>query len=278
MAPQLSGAADGLSSSNATNALSHQGPQGPPGLAIEETGSNDSVVIIASVFISLSWFTILLRLWTRLITIKNWGWDDTVTVIAAVSSSKTLHHLSRLSKTGILHRNVRRKHTDWTSCQLSWRSEPGWAGIGLCGNADDLESAFCGKQLNPYSGFSLPNIFTSQRCRSWKWLLAFSFLDSLSRHGKDGSSLWSLELLPSTQLHTCFSTYSNAEPFDILVNIWQEKGRINASRPRLYLGWHMPSLLYQLDLIGHWWPCHYGLLRGAQWLEKKNLFLHSSSF
>jgi hypothetical protein len=41
-------------------------------------------IIVCSIFGSLSWIAVCLRLWTRLSIVKNLGWDDMIMVVALV--------------------------------------------------------------------------------------------------------------------------------------------------------------------------------------------------
>jgi hypothetical protein len=41
---------------------------------------------ITIAFLALSWFFVLLRIWTRTYVISNFGWDDSVMILAGVSS------------------------------------------------------------------------------------------------------------------------------------------------------------------------------------------------
>jgi hypothetical protein len=63
---------------------------------------------ITIAFLALSWLFILLRIWTRTCVISNFGWDDTVMILAGVrstlssttgpfklTSSDDIHHILR---------------------------------------------------------------------------------------------------------------------------------------------------------------------------------------
>jgi hypothetical protein len=55
-------------------------------IAIEQVPRSEvtSVVIVAIVFLSLSWTTMALRIWTRAIVVHSFGWDDTTMIISMV--------------------------------------------------------------------------------------------------------------------------------------------------------------------------------------------------
>jgi hypothetical protein len=58
-------------------------------IAIEQVPKSEvtSMVIVAIVFLSLSWTTLALRIWTRAIVVHSFGWDDTTMVISMVGLS-----------------------------------------------------------------------------------------------------------------------------------------------------------------------------------------------
>lgn len=60
-------------------------------IAIEQVPRPEvtSVVIIAIVFLSLSWTTVAMRIWTRAIVVHSFGWDDATMVISMVGSRFT---------------------------------------------------------------------------------------------------------------------------------------------------------------------------------------------
>lgn len=47
-------------------------------------GSCVPTIVVCSVFGTLSWIAVSLRLWTRLSIVKNLGWDDKTMVVALV--------------------------------------------------------------------------------------------------------------------------------------------------------------------------------------------------
>jgi hypothetical protein len=53
-----------------------------------------SIVITAIVFLSLSWTTVALRIWTRAIVVHSFGWDDATMVISMVGSSSSPFKIS----------------------------------------------------------------------------------------------------------------------------------------------------------------------------------------
>lgn len=58
-------------------------------IAIEQVPRSEvtSAVIVVIVFLSLSWTTVALRIWTRAVVVHSFGWDDTTMIISMVGSS-----------------------------------------------------------------------------------------------------------------------------------------------------------------------------------------------
>jgi hypothetical protein len=52
--------------------------------------STEQQLRITITFMALAWFFILLRIWTRTYVISNFGWDDSIMILAGVSSSTFL--------------------------------------------------------------------------------------------------------------------------------------------------------------------------------------------
>jgi hypothetical protein len=53
---------------------------------VEAASNCVPTIVVCSLFVSLSWIALLLRLWTRLKIVKNLGWDDRLMVVAVVRS------------------------------------------------------------------------------------------------------------------------------------------------------------------------------------------------
>lgn len=47
--------------------------------------SEQKVIVICAVFLSVSWATVLLRIWARAGLLRNFGWDDAAMVFTSVS-------------------------------------------------------------------------------------------------------------------------------------------------------------------------------------------------
>jgi hypothetical protein len=47
-------------------------------VAIEQVPRNQIIneIIVAAVFVSVAWATVLLRFWTRIFVVQSLGWDD----------------------------------------------------------------------------------------------------------------------------------------------------------------------------------------------------------
>lgn len=55
-----------------------------PFIYIEQVPKCTSTVVVVSVFLSISWLTVVLRFWTRIRIVRNLGWDDYVMGITLV--------------------------------------------------------------------------------------------------------------------------------------------------------------------------------------------------
>lgn len=53
-------------------------------------GRGDDVLAVATVFFILTWLTVSLRVYTRAVMLKTWGWDDWMMVITLVSDINPL--------------------------------------------------------------------------------------------------------------------------------------------------------------------------------------------
>jgi hypothetical protein len=63
-------------------------------VAIELVSRSQTIkeIVVASVFLSVAWLTVLLRFWTRLVVVKSLGWDDwcmSLTMVTPLSDLST---------------------------------------------------------------------------------------------------------------------------------------------------------------------------------------------
>lgn len=45
---------------------------------------------VACIFLAITWFFVILRVWVRGFMIKSWGWDDTTMIVTLVRSEPIL--------------------------------------------------------------------------------------------------------------------------------------------------------------------------------------------